>query len=156
MRHFPDRFPIGVQLYGPPHVLLYLVTRPSPIDFRAFLLRHAILLAALRQWTVRLLFPRPLARATVAYQHAAREHLATGLNRSSADELAWFFRERHRLVEEPTGAPDRRFRDDAMAFAAPRFGALYRGWITQGDPVLWPCSSGSNSTAPASERATMP
>ena len=139
--YFPDKLPIGVQPYAPPHVLLYLVTRPSPIDFRAFLLRHAILLAAVRQWTIRLLVPRPLARATVAYQHAAREHLATGLDRSSADELAWFFRERRRLADDPSAAPDRRFRDDAKDFAAPRFSALYRAWMSEGDPVLWTAQS---------------
>ena len=30
VRDFPDKLPIGV----PPHVFVYLVTRPSPMDFR--------------------------------------------------------------------------------------------------------------------------
>ncbi len=35
-RYFPDKLPIGVKPYGSPHVFLYLVTKPSPADFRAF------------------------------------------------------------------------------------------------------------------------
>jgi hypothetical protein len=31
-RYFPDKLPIGMQPYGEPHVFLYLVTRPSPMD----------------------------------------------------------------------------------------------------------------------------
>ena len=39
-RYFPDKLPIGMQPYAEPHVFVYLVTRPSPMDFRLFLLRH--------------------------------------------------------------------------------------------------------------------
>jgi hypothetical protein len=141
VRYFPDKLPIGVQPYAIPHVFLYLVTRPSPVDFRAFLLRHRILLGHLYRWTIRLLFPRPLARAALAYQHAAREHLAMRLEASTADELAWFFHERRRLADAPSAAPDRRFQDDATAFAAPRFSALYRAWMSEGDPALWVAQS---------------
>ena len=44
VRYFPDKLPIGVQPYAHPHVFVYLVTRPSPMDFRLFLLRHTALL----------------------------------------------------------------------------------------------------------------
>lgn len=66
VRYFPDKLPIGVQPFAHPHVLLYLVTRLSPMDFRLFLLRHARLLQALNRWTLRLLIPRPLAHGEVS------------------------------------------------------------------------------------------
>ncbi|RPJ83352.1 MAG: hypothetical protein EHM13_07680, partial [Acidobacteria bacterium] len=62
-RYFPDKLPIGANPYGSPHVFLYLVTKPSPADFRAFLIRHTNLLGALHEWTVRLLFPQHLTKA---------------------------------------------------------------------------------------------
>ena len=60
MRYFPDKLPIGMQPHADTHVFVYLVTRPSPMDFRLFLLRHAALLRVLFRWTVRLLLPRQL------------------------------------------------------------------------------------------------
>ena len=38
--YFPDKLPIGMQPHADTHVFVYLVTRPSPMDFRLFLLRH--------------------------------------------------------------------------------------------------------------------
>ncbi len=67
----------GCSPYGEPHVFVYLVTHPSPMDFRLFLLRHTALLRVLLRWTVRLLLPRQLAKARLAYLDAAREDLAT-------------------------------------------------------------------------------
>jgi len=40
VRYFPDKLPIGMQPHADAHVFVYLVTRPSPMDFRLFLLRH--------------------------------------------------------------------------------------------------------------------
>ena len=79
VRYFPDKLPIGMQPHADTHVFVYLVTRPSPMDFRLFLLRHVPLLRVLFRWTVRLLLPRKLVKARLAYLHAAREHLATPL-----------------------------------------------------------------------------
>lgn len=39
VRYFPDKLPIGMQPHADTHVFVYLVTRPSPMDFRLFLLR---------------------------------------------------------------------------------------------------------------------
>lgn len=136
-RFFPDKLPIGAHPSGSPHVLLYLVTKPSPLDFRAFLLRHADLLAALYQWTIRVLVPRPLARSAPAYLRAARDHLTAKLSPSEANELAWYFRERQRLAAASAGSSERRFREAARAFAAPRFAALHRAWLEEGDSVIW-------------------
>ena len=58
VRYFPDKLPIGMQPHADTHVFVYLVTRPSPMDFRLFLLRHVPLLRVLFRWTVRLLLPR--------------------------------------------------------------------------------------------------
>ena len=52
IRHFPDKLPIGISVDARLHVFLYLATRPTAIDFRAFLERHAELLRGLPAWTV--------------------------------------------------------------------------------------------------------
>ena len=78
MPYFPDKLPIGVLPGLDHHAFVYLVTSRSPMDFRLFLLRHA-LLRVLFRWTIRLLFPRPLWKAQLVYQHAAREHLGERL-----------------------------------------------------------------------------
>ena len=57
-RYFPDKLPIGVSADRRRHVFLYLVTQEVPLDFRAFLHRHAELLRALPEWEIRLLMPR--------------------------------------------------------------------------------------------------
>ena len=64
-----------MQPHADTHVFVYLVTRPSPMDFRLFLLRHVPLLRVLFRWTVRLLLPRKLVKARLAYLHAARERI---------------------------------------------------------------------------------
>ena len=71
IRHFPDKLPIGVAADGRTHVFLYLVNRPTPVDFRAFLHRHAELLRALPEWELRLLVPRHLVKAAPLYEDAA-------------------------------------------------------------------------------------
>jgi hypothetical protein len=90
-RYFPDKLPIGLDPDGRTHVFLYLITRQAPIDFRAFLERHAELLRRLPAWTVRLLNPRHLNHATAAHRAAFREQLAMPLHPRVADELRWYF-----------------------------------------------------------------
>src|SRR4029453_5822404 len=104
VRYFPDKLPIGMQPHADAHVFVYLVTRPSPMDFRLFLLRHVPLLRVLFRWTVRLLLPRKLVKARLAYLHAAREQLATPLHPSVGETLEWLFPERKRFAE-PGAAP---------------------------------------------------
>lgn len=128
-RYFPDKLPIGVQPYAEPHVFVYMVTHPSPMDFRMFLLRHSALLQVLNRWTVRLLLPRQLAKARLAYLHAAGEHLATPLEPSNVETLEWLFRERKRLGEPGTGPADQRYLKASGAYGTPRFKALYREWL---------------------------
>jgi hypothetical protein len=150
VRYFPDKLPIGVQPHSHPHVLLYLVTHPSPMDFRLFLLRHMALLTVLPRWTVRLLVPRQLKRAQLLYLRAAREHLAEPLHPSAVEEMEWYFRERQRRAAGDQPATDHRFERAASAFCAPRFRALYRHWLAQGANALWVARS--TQTADALER----
>jgi hypothetical protein len=132
IRYFPDKLPIGVSSDGRRHVLVYLVTQDVPLDFRAFLHRHAELLRALPDWEIRLLIPRHLTASTAAYREAFHEELSQPLRPAVADELAWYFRQL-RAVPEPGGV---RLREAQRAFAASRYRALYRAWQRDGDRVL--------------------
>ncbi|HEY3162512.1 MAG TPA: hypothetical protein VGJ78_26320 [Vicinamibacterales bacterium] len=131
-RYFPDKLPIGVDGERGGYVFVYLVTRDLPIDFRAFLERHAELLRALPDWTLRLLVPRHKTDAIPAYQAAFGEQLATPLDPAVLDDLRWYFRARR---NRPDGC-DERFDQAARAFGAPRFQAMYRAWLQRGEPVL--------------------
>jgi hypothetical protein len=136
VRYFPDKLPIGLDAGAWTHIFLYLVTRRVPVDFRAFLHRHAELLRALPAWTIRLLVPRHLAGAIPRYQGALRDELATPLRRSTLDELQWYFGQRQNAAQTPGITADARFQRAQEAFASPRFGVLYRTWLRAGDSAL--------------------
>ena len=142
VRLFPDKLPIGIQGDWHTHLLLYLVTRPDPMDFCVFLLRHAELLRSLHQWTIRVLFPQPFARGIPRFGHAAREVLATPINYETQPELLWYFRERQKRPHDRPPSEDQRFRTAALYYRAPRFRALYRAWEHQGDGVVYATPSG--------------
>jgi hypothetical protein len=129
-RHFPDKLPIAVDRDG--YTFLYLLSRDVPIDFRAFLERHAELLRAVPQWTIRLLVPRHKTNAIPLHRAAFREQLASPLEPALVEDLRWYFHARRKGVR----GPDERFDQAARAFGAPRFQALYRAWRAQGDAVL--------------------
>jgi len=150
VRYFPDKLPIGVLPELDHHVFVYLVTSPSPMDFRLFLLRHVPLLRVLFRWTIRLLFPRSLWKARLVYQHAAREHLAIRLEPANVQVLEWLFPERKRLAEPGAGPPDERYLKTSKSFGAPRFRALYRQWLEDPANTLW--MAGSNTLPDALER----
>ena len=117
---------------GGAYTFIYIVTRPGPVDFRAFLERHAELLRALRAWTIRLLVPRHFARVLGVYRAAFREQLAMPLRPVNLDDLRWYFHAR----QAPSRSSEERFDQAARAFRAPRFRALYRAWLDRGEPVL--------------------
>ena len=72
VRYFPDKVPIGTRLREDSLVFLY--PSPSPCrSTRIFLSRHAPLLLALPEWTLRLLAPGSLRTAVPRYLHAVRE-----------------------------------------------------------------------------------
>jgi hypothetical protein len=132
VRHFPDKLPIGVHPDHRRYVFLYAVVRDAPVDFRAFLERHADLWRRLPSWTLRLLVPRHHRTAISRYETAFRDQLASPLQRRIVDEARWYFRARR---ERPDASEDR-FDQDAEAFATPRFTALYRAWLERGDSVF--------------------
>jgi hypothetical protein len=133
IRHFPDKLPIGVSMDGRTHVFVYLVTRSTPVDYRAFLHRHAELLRALPEWEVRLLVPRHLLKATRMYEEASHEELARPLRLDDSAELRWYFRQQDQV--DRGGAPEdfRRFRRACRTFRGPRYHVLYRLWKKNGD-----------------------
>jgi hypothetical protein len=150
MRYFPDKLPIGVLPELDHHAFVYLVTHPSPMDFRLFLLRHVPLLRVLFRWTIRVLFPRSLWKALLVYQHAAREHLGERLEPANVQVLEWLFPERKRLAEPGAGPADERYLTTSRNFGAPRFRALYRQWLE--DPTNTLRMAGSTALADALER----
>jgi hypothetical protein len=131
-RYFPDKLPIGVLAEDQTYVFVYLATKDVPVDFRAFLERHAELFRDLSRWRVRVLIPLHLRDALPAYKAAFREQLASPLRPVVLEELRWFF-QAQRLG---SANPDIRLDHAARAFAAPRFRVLYRVWLEHGDPVL--------------------
>lgn len=151
-RYFPDKLPIGIHPeFGDQPVFVYLVNKPSPWDFRLFLLRHVALLRVLSRWTVRLLFPKPLEKARHAYLHAAREHLATTLDGRAA-MLEEMFRERLRLNQPNAEPPSGRYRDAPIARDGTRFRALYQQWLIDPEKTIW--MADSRGLAIALERGT--
>ena len=151
VRYFPDKLPIGVTRDEWDTVFVYLVTRPMPIDFRAFLERHAELWRALPRWIVRLLVPQHFSANAGAYAAAFREQLATPLRPAVVDELRWWCQQR------AEGHPDATERFDlaSRGFRAPRFQAVYGAWQQRGDPVLEALISPVLADAIASGRARL-
>jgi hypothetical protein len=132
VRYFPDKLPIGIDEDGRTHVFLFLLTQDRPIDFRAFLERHAELLRALPAWRVQLLVPGHKTDAIPLYKAAFQEQLASPLRPSMLEDLRWYFHARRgRSMENAE-----RFDQAVRAFGAPRFQALYRAWFEGGERVL--------------------
>ncbi len=150
----PDKLPIGVIREGADHVFVYLARRRSPVDLRACIVRHAVFLKALHRWTIRVLMPKPFAKALPLYKRAIFEELARPLHPSEADELGWFFKERVRACEMTAWVPDARFAEARKRFNAPRFRMLHRLWQRTARPFFgtrsrqsWPTSSNAAGAA---------
>jgi hypothetical protein len=143
VRFFPDKLPIGVVDQGREHVFGYLVRRSAPVDFRAFLHRHAELLRALGRWVIRLWIPGHFRDSRDAYESAWRQEYAAPLRLSTADELRWFFTQRRARsgAGEKTGRESHRYAEAARAFRSPRYRVLYRAWLRYGARALDAVSS---------------
>jgi len=137
MRYFVEKLPIGIEADGRTHVFLYLVTRQLPVDFRAFLHRHAEVLRTLARWRIELQVPRHLAGAVPRYEAALRDELASPLQSTTVDELKWFFEHRRRAETDPRVTADVRYQQAEEAFGTPRFRVLYRTWREYGDAALY-------------------
>jgi hypothetical protein len=141
-RFFPDKLPVGVPLKGARrHVFLYLATREVPIDFRAFLLRHADLLKAVDEWTIRVLLPRRFRKAAALYRYAVRDAFLVPPTSQETEELDWYFRGRRGEVVCPSRDRDLDLAMAARKFGAARFEALYRMWLQRGVQALWAMQS---------------
>jgi hypothetical protein len=90
-----------------------------------FLHRHAELLRALPEWTIRLLIPSRFRKAAALYRYAVRDEFATPLEPSTVEELEWFFRERQGAAQTAPPA-DLDLATAARKFSAARFRALHR------------------------------
>ena len=141
VRYFPDKLPIGYEPDRYRHVFLYLARSPSPMDFRAFILRHLELLNALGFWTIRVLFPRSMSHSRDAYSKAAYEVLGTPLTLSQRDDLTWFLRQPDVPAPNASPAEAARWRVARRAFCGARFVALRRHWIAEGDRAIYLAAS---------------
>jgi hypothetical protein len=135
-QYFPDKLPIGIARDGR-IVLVYLFTQSGDASLRRFLHRHAPLLRALRAWTLRVLFPKEVAGAVDSCQRAVRTELASPLRPAVVDELRWYFEELKAASPiEHRSTTVARFDRAHRAFAAPRFGLVYRAWLRDGEFAL--------------------
>jgi hypothetical protein len=141
VRYFPDKLPLGYDGDHRRHVFMYLARSPSPMDFRVFILRHLELLNALGFWTVRVLFPRPLAGSMEAYRKAAYELLTKPLTPSQTEELIWFLRQPEPLALDASAAERARVQTARSAFRSPRFAAIRRHWIAEGNRAVFLAAS---------------
>lgn len=111
------------------------------MHFRLFLLRHVEFFAATGFWTLRILFPRPLAAHMTLYRRAAVEQLARPLRLSESEELGVRFRQRQTAATPTLVGPGEVPLLTAEAIRTPAFRALYRRWLDVGDPALWQACS---------------
>jgi hypothetical protein len=134
---FPGTFPIGVDSMGRA-VLVYVATVPWSDDFRMFLVGHLRLLSVTPAWTVRIVFPPPLQRVISEYEGVVREELESPMLADTLNDLKWYFFHRRRGTDS-SAVPEvlrARLLRCSNAFAGPRFGLLYRRWMTEGDTAL--------------------
>ena len=120
------------------------MTRPSPVDLRAFLHNHAELLRALPQWRLRVPLPPHLRAAQKACLAACLQELGSPLRPAVVDEVRWYFDERRALETGRPGGASRdatRYERANRAFSGPRFRALFRVWRLHGRRVLDAASS---------------
>ena len=141
VRYFPDKLPIGYERDQYRHVFIYLARRPSPMNFRVFILRHLELVNALGFWTIRVLFPRSLVDSMDAYRNAAHELLAKPLSLSQTEELAWFLRQPQMPAQDVSAADAACLQAARRAFRGPRFAAIRRHWVAEGNRAVFLAAS---------------
>ena len=111
------------------------------MDFRVIILRHLELLNALGFWTIRVLFPRSLARSMEAYRKAACELLTKPLTPSQTEELIWFLRQPQPLALDASAADRGRVQTARRVFRSPRFAAIRRHWLADGSRAVFLAAS---------------
>jgi len=141
VRYFPDKLPIGYEGDQYRHVFIYLARSPSPMDFRVFVLRHLELLNGLGFWTIRVVFPRSLAGSMHAYMNAASELLTKPLSLSQTEELTWLLRQPQTPEQNISAADRARLKAARKAFRSPRFAAIRRHWLAEGNRAVFLAAS---------------
>ena len=147
VRLFPDDQPIGVTSTGRA-TFTYLVAKGGVEECRAFVQRHVDVLHALPEWTLRILFPKPIAGAIESFETAVKDELTTWLRPQLVTVLRKYF-ETRRATPNPRARTfdDDEFWSHTAAFGSPRFRQLYRRWLTDGDCVF------ENLSSPALQEA---
>ena len=92
IRHFPDKLPMGVAAKA----RVFAHNSSTPVDFRAFLHRHAELLEPCQEWELRLLVPRHMVKA-VALAGTSSQEMTRPLRLDDAAELHWYFRQQDQV-----------------------------------------------------------
>lgn len=149
----PSAVPIAVAADGRT-VLPYLASEPTTETFRTFLQTHAELLKVAPNWTIRIVFPRPLDHAYDSYQAVIREELESPLHSATIGELQSHFELRLAAARgEPMHPRDQGFlRKGHEVFAAARFTAMYHRWLKHGSAVFAGPSSPAIAEALSSGR----
>ncbi len=143
---FPDRRPIGIAADGRAW-FVYLVVPNDRDDFRAFLRRHTALFQSLPSWTLRLVFPRAIARAYEGFLTVVRDELESPLHPRTIEELKRYFEHVRGTRNATLRLSDERVIRAAEAFERPRFYSLYRRWLKEGEQALESVSSALISEA---------
>jgi hypothetical protein len=86
-RYFPDHLPVGVERTRRV-VVLFLATTLLTGDLQAFVRRHAALLAALPDWTLRLVMSPRVSAMRSVLEAAVRDQLANAESLATRDALA--------------------------------------------------------------------
>ena len=135
-----SQFPIGLEPTGRA-VFFFLALVPWTDEFRVFIEAHTRFLCAVREWTMRLVFPRPLDRAYGDYVRVVHEELEAPLHAATVSELKWYFEHRKAAAERPDSLTQAFLDRGAQVYSTPRFMLLYRRWQQHGDVVFDDASS---------------
>jgi hypothetical protein len=128
---FPDLVPIGIQPDGR-MILLYVAVTGDPHVFRTFLLRHTPLCRAVPCWTLRIVLPRAREPAYETLQSVLRDEWETPLHPRTAEQLTRYFEQRRAA----SPAFERMVAPDTLMLKRPRFDALYRRWLKDGQSAF--------------------
>jgi len=132
----PGVFPIGVEPDGRT-VLLYGATEASTDAFRSFLRAHVALLRVATNWTLRIVFPRPLDLLYDAYQTVVHDELESPLHSATIGELKWYFQNLDQATREPVHPQTQALLNvGGRVFGARRFTDMYQRWLKYGNAVF--------------------
>ncbi len=139
VRYFPDHVPIGIHPEGG-WILVCLLTQDPKRELRTFLERHLMLVAGLRQWTIRVAIPAHMATYARRLVEEARLGLRFDMDGGGqfADDIAWYFGIR-KAGGNPDTVPDedeRAHRARLRKFSGIGFSAMFTLWRTHGDIVF--------------------